>query len=158
MKNLMIRAAAAFCFALLCVSGVAHAAAEVLTAYPIDVQEPLSYLVSLIVAAISGVIGFALALLKKKTGISLSTEHQAYLDNAVASALLYAHDKAQQHIANLNDPTVKNKIIADAANVVLESVPTLLKKLGITPEKLRQLVEDRLNATGALNGSAQSSQ
>lgn len=134
---------------------VAHAAAEALTAYPIDVQEPLSYLVSLILAAITGVGGFLLALFKQKTGVKLNPEHEAYLENAFASALLYANDRAQAYIARIDDPFVRSRIVADTANFVLGNVPVLLKQLGITPDQLRLMIADRLNEKGVFNGPAQ---
>ena len=133
-------------------------AADVVTAYPIDIQEPLNYIVALIAAAVSAVGGFLLALFQRKTGIDLSDEHEEYLENAMASAILYAHDRAREQIARIDDPITKNKIIADTVNFVLTSIPSLLKRLGITPEKLAQMVEDRLTEKGVLtNGTSQPS-
>lgn len=159
MKSLTIYFALGVAFAIAMIfASVAHAAGEILTAYPIDVHEPLNYILGLVIAAATGVFGYLMALFQKKTGITLKPEHQEYLDNAVASALLYAHDKAQAQLGHINDPMVKNKIIADAANAVLETVPNLLRQLGITPETLRQMVEDRLSGSGGINGPAQPSQ
>lgn len=133
-------------------------ASDVVTAYPIDIQEPLNYIVALIAAAVSAVGGFLLALFQRKTGIDLSDEHEAYLENALASAILFAHGKAQEQIGRIDDPVVRNKIIADTVNFVMGSIPSLLKNLGITPETLQEMVEYGLMEKGVLkDGSSQSS-
>lgn len=133
-------------------------ASDVVVAYPIDIQEPLNYIVALIAAAVSAIGGFLLALFQRKTGIDLSDEHEAYLENALASAILFAHGKAQEQIGRIDDPVVRNKIIADTVNFVMGSIPSLLKKLGITPETLQEMVEYGLMEKGVLkDGSSQSS-
>lgn len=133
-------------------------AADAVAVYPIDIQEPLNYIVALIAAAVSAVGGFLLALFQRKTGIDLSDEHEAYLENALASAILFAHGKAQEQIGRIDDPIVRNKIIADTVNFVMGSIPSLLKKLGITPETLQEMVEYGLMEKGVLkDGSSQSS-
>lgn len=148
-------------FAAYIVSAVCAAvafASDAVVAYPIDIQEPLNYIVALIAAAVSAIGGFLLALFQRKTGIDLSDEHEEYFENAMASAILFAHDRAREQIARIDDPIIQNKIIADTVTIVLTSIPSLLKRLGITPEKLAQMVEKRLTEKGVLtDGTSQPS-
>lgn len=147
----------AFLF-LLALAAAANAADAGTTLYPVNIQEPLSYLASLLFAVLGAVGGFFVSFLSKKAGIKLTPEANAHLSHALAAAVLFGHQRAQSYISQIDKPTVRSLIVAQVVNQISASVPLFLKELGLTPEKLTELVENRLYSEGVFDGPARPSE
>lgn len=144
--------------ALALMAGAAFASEAAAVPVPEEFSIHLSSGLQSIVSLIFGLIGGGLAFLSGKLfgaggKLPLDDEHRAYIDNAIAHGLTLAEAKVRDLAGGINDPTVKNQTVATAANFVLASIPTVLVKYGITPDKLRDMVTQKLES-GTNSGGA----
>lgn len=114
--------------------------------YTIGIQSTMQTVVSFVFGLVGAGIAFAANKLLGKGGkFELDAEHQIYLNHAITSGLSLGEAKVRGMVGNIKDPTIQNQLVATAANFVLASVPGLLAKYNITPQKLRDLIVDKLD-------------
>lgn len=112
----------------------------------------------LIVALVGAGVTYALALIKRKTGIDLAIMQQG--DNKML------HDGIQRGINALEDEArkrvmpdgslridVESPVVAEMANRMIVMSPDLLKRMGVTEGRLKELVVEHMKAT-ITNGAA----
>lgn len=145
LKNMLFGAMAALC----CLAAIASPA----TAAEIDfsplLETGISILNPVLVAVAGVVITYGVALLKRKTGIDLAIMQQG--DN------LMLHAGIQRGIDALGEMAlsryrgsarieVSNPTVAAVASRMVDKSPDLLKRMGVTEDRLRELVAERLAA------------
>jgi len=87
-----------------------------------------------------GVVGYVS---KKWLNIRLEDTHRAALEGALMKGSAWALGKARESTSKI-DIATKNAAIAMAANYVLASTPAALTHFGISPDRLKELVEARV--------------
>jgi len=110
----------------------------------IDFTPLIEYGITFIVA-ILGVVGtWALAKIKDKFKIDAESELSYRLDTIVWNAIDFAEQRLHRDGKTYTRET-ENELIANAANYVVNSAPEILGFFGITPERLAEIIEARLN-------------
>lgn len=145
LKNMLFGAMAALC----CLAAIASPA----TAAEIDfsplLETGISVLNPVLVAVAGALMTYGIALLKRKTGIDLAIMQQG--DNNMLHAGIQRGIDALERTAierlhhsvrvEVNNPTV-----AAIASRMIDMSPALLNRMGVTEDRLRELVAERLQA------------
>ena len=113
------------------------------------IETGFSILNPVLVAVAGVVITYGVALLKRKTGIDLAIMQQG--DNLMLHAgIQRGIDTLERHAIDrlrhsarveINNPTV-----AAVASRMIDKSPDLLKRMGVSEDRLRELVAERLQA------------
>ena len=126
---------------------VAHGA----EAYPIHVSGLAEGSIQLVFAVLAGAVTFIsyklvgfINAFTKKAGFEVDDKIRGYLEAALYSAVEWAEKKALAEARDFDDPSVKSKVLADAANYALETVPDALEHFGISGNRLEKMLEARL--------------
>lgn len=106
------------------------------------------YLVEIMAALVSLLIGWVVAKISKLTGLNIEARHREALQSALTNGVNYGIEKMGRSAAGMT-LDVKNVLIADGIRYVQNSVPDAIRHFGLTPERIRQLLEAKLGA--ALN-------
>ncbi|SPL65332.1 hypothetical protein [Ochrobactrum soli] len=101
-------------------------------------------------ALVAAAVGWLLVKWSKLTGLNIEASHrdalQTTLQNAVNFGLNRLEDKANK--ASIN---VKSAVLAAAIDYVFKSAPDAVKFFGLTPERLGDLLEAKLNVYPAVS-------
>lgn len=106
------------------------------------------YLVELIGLVITAILGYALKILRDKTGIDIDAKHRDTIQSALTNGAGLVIARAGDHMSGLK-VDVKNEVIADAVNYVLRSAPDAIKHFGLTPGDLRKRIEAKIGVLTA---------
>ena len=138
------------------------AAPSVALAAEIDLTPIASYgldiLFGVLATAAVGAFGILAALIKKKTGIDLAilqTRDNATLHAGIARVVDALEASARERLFGPDGRItvdVRNPMVAEAANKLAQRSPDLLKRIGVDEATLRELVAERINASGWLYG------
>ncbi len=91
--------------------------------------------------ALNSVVGYV----EQKTQLEFDAQTRAYFDTALDNAVHWGTREAAGYVAGkVPDIETKNKILADAANYLLERVPGAVEHFGLTPADLEKMLEARL--------------
>ena len=113
------------------------------------IQDLLPFVVTALGALITALAGFAVALLKQKTGIALSQQTlQVFETAAEAQAGKWVAAQAGSAWANASI-NVGNPEIAAAANLVISRLPEEAAQIGVTPDKMADLITGKIGALQA---------
>ncbi len=69
---------------------------------------------------------------------------RVYLNEALASGVGWAKEKARQEGADFATVEVRSQAIADAANYAIERVPAAVRHFKLDETRVRQMIEARL--------------
>lgn len=108
----------------------------------IDLGPLIEALLALAAAAITAFAGFGVRYLQRKLGIALDEDSRRALMNALNRGVDFALNRAGGLLPREID--ARNALVAEAANYVIRSTPDALARFGITPERLREMIEARL--------------
>jgi hypothetical protein len=124
----------------------------------VDLTPVVSYGVELLFGGILlPVLGWAARRLSQSLRISDDDQVRRYLEQALLNALEFARELALQQGGNLADVQVRNRLVEDAANYVMPRVPDALKRFGIEPDGLREMLTARLGSVAAISSLPSSS-
>lgn len=103
------------------------------------------YIDALVSAAIAGIVGWWMWALNKFLGVKTEDSSR---DALIAFADRQAHALVAKGVVKLNGlkVNVQSDALAAAANTGLTAIPGALTTFGITPEKARTFLEDRIVA------------
>lgn len=110
------------------------------------------YIVAAIGAVIAGLGTWAVALLQRMTGIKASDAARERIQSAAMTGVNLGLAKVGDKLGDFT-VDVKSEVLAEAAQWVQRSVPDSLKRLGITEDDVRQLVESKLPVAVAVAAS-----
>lgn len=116
------------------------------------VIEPL--VLSTASVALTALLGWAASLFSKATHITVEAKWQSDLHTAAMTGVTAALHRLGVKADGLNI-TVKNQVVGDAANWILQSVPQAVAGLGLdkAPDKLRQIIESKLGTLAQTPGT-----
>ncbi|WP_158874020.1 hypothetical protein [Antarcticirhabdus aurantiaca] len=134
------------------------AAPSVALAAEIDLTPIASYgldiLFGVLATAAVGAFGILAALIQKKTGIDLAilqTRDNATLHAGIARVVEAIETSARERLFGPDGRItvdVRNPMVAEAAGKLAARSPDLLKRIGVDEATLRELVAERINASG----------
>ncbi|MCH7870678.1 MAG: hypothetical protein IID33_03160 [Planctomycetes bacterium] len=110
----------------------------------IDLTPVLGIVIDLLAAALMTLGGWALAKLGRKFGLEADDQVRIYLGEALAGGIGWAKEQARKRSEDIAHIEVRSKLVAEAANYVIERVPDALKRFGLDRERIEKLVEARL--------------
>lgn len=119
----------------------------------VDIATTANVLLSLAAAAVTAAIPILVPAMLKRWGSANTADMTNNLENVLTAAAGGAYKYAASHVGGLSNVAVNNGALADATNYVLTSLPNDLKTLGITPEKVTQMVNKRLGTLLATDPS-----
>lgn len=131
------------CFLLLIVSTTGVFAQETTIDLDPFISEVASYVLVLVSAVIGLAVSYAVALLRRWTGINIEAKHRDALQSALLNGARKAITKITPSGVKID---VKNAVIADGVDYVLKSVPDALEYFDLTPERVREMIEAKLPA------------
>jgi hypothetical protein len=107
------------------------------------------YIVEIVGIAIAAVVGWIVKLLRDKLNIEIEARHREALQTAVTNAAGLVIGKGE-HLASKLKITVQNDAIGEAVAYVLKGAPDALAYFGVTPDRVRQMIEAKVGiATNA---------
>lgn len=117
--------------------------------FEIDIQGALSSIVTVVFAAVAGLVTWAVRkisnIVEQKFGMEIEDSMRQYVNDAIINGLHYARDAVVDKTKSIDNPDVKQDVIATAANYVLTTVPDALVYFGLdNEEKVKSLVLSRL--------------
>jgi hypothetical protein len=127
-------------------AGAAWAAAAAGADTTIDLTAILYYVIDLAAAALFAVLSWAGGLLARKLKLEADSEVRRYLDEAIRRAIDYGVSRAREFGKDLSEVDVRSEIVADAVDYLIPKIPDALKRFGITPDALADMVRARLPA------------
>lgn len=102
----------------------------------------LTELLSILIAAL---VGFLTVKLNKWLGLNIEAKHREALQLALKNGALAGLSKVQSMSAN-STIDVKSEIIAQALVYASKSAPDAIAHFGLTPQRLREMIEAKLPA------------
>ena len=105
----------------------------------IDLAAP--YLIEAVVALVAVVV---LPVLRKWLGLRVEAEHRAALDQALRQGAAWGIAKAREHAKGRADIVVRNAALASAMRYVMDATPDAIRTFGLTPERVKELIEARM--------------
>lgn len=100
----------------------------------------LTELVSVLVAAL---VGFLTVKLNKWLGLNIEARHREALHSALKNGALAGLSKVQAMTAD-KKIDVRSEIVAQALIYASQAAPDAIKHFGITPQRLREMIEAKL--------------
>lgn len=145
LKTILVGAFAALC----CLAAIASPATAAEVDFSPLLETGISILSPVLVAVAGVVLTYGVALLKRKTGIDLAIMQQG--DN------LMLHSGIQRGIEALSQAAldkargrmtieIENPTVAALAKRMMVMSPDLLNRMGVSEDRLRELVAERLQA------------
>lgn len=110
----------------------------------IELAPLTGYLTEIIMAVVTVMIGFAANAFRKKMKIEQGGALDDVLDRAIQYGIHYANIKLDEKGKNLTYET-KNEFLADVVEYVVKGAPSALNHFGLTPERIAEMVEARLD-------------
>ena len=112
----------------------------------IDLSSVANILLSLASAAVVAAIPLVVPAVLKRLGVANNADLTSNLELALNAAAGGAYKYAASHEGGLSNVAVHNGALATATTYVVSNLPDTLKKLGITPDKVQEMVSNRLGA------------
>lgn len=146
MKMKLIRPALAGFFLALAVPALAVAAdAAPSAAGVIDLRPLIETVAQLLIAGVSAVGLWVAKLAAAKLRIQADSDAAAALDRAIANGInLAGHKIADLVSAKIPEVHIQNALVADAAAYVVATMPDTIKRFGLTPDRVQELIRARL--------------
>lgn len=110
----------------------------------IDLAGAFDAVTQLLFVALMAVLTWAGNELRLFLRVKEDSELGQIIDRAIVAAVDYAESQFRQQDIKLHIGT-KHEFLAYAANYLADSVPGALKHFGITPARVEQMIEARLN-------------
>jgi hypothetical protein len=101
------------------------------------------YIVEIVGIAIATVVGWIVNLLRIRFGLEIEARHREALQTALTNAAGLVIGKGE-NLAGKLQVTVRNDAIAEAVSYVLKGAPDALAYFGLTPDRVRQMVEAKV--------------
>ncbi|MCO5730064.1 hypothetical protein [Rhizobium sp. SSA_523] len=105
------------------------------------VLEP--YIVELVSVLIAFFVAWLSAKVTKLTGMQIEAKHREALQMALANGANYGLNKVGGYL-DAKDVNLKNQALAAAVAYVQQSVPDALTHFGLTPARVREMVQAKL--------------
>lgn len=102
------------------------------------------YIVELVAILIAALTTWIAALVKKYTGITVEASHREAFQTALQNGVNYGLSKVSGKTETWS-VDVKNEVLAEGLEYVLESVPDALKFFNLTPDEIRKKLEAKLS-------------
>lgn len=99
------------------------------------------YLVEAVVALVLLAVGWAG---RKFLGLEIEKRHREALDQALRAGAAWGLDKARQRAGGRLGVDVRSEAATYALRYVLDATPDAIRKFGLTPERVRELIEARM--------------
>ncbi len=112
----------------------------------VDLTSIADVLLSLAAAAVTAAIPILVPALLKRLGVANNADLTDKLELALQAAAGGAYKYAASHEGGLSSVAVHNGALAQATTYIVSNLPDTLKELGITPDKVQQMVSNRLGA------------
>lgn len=109
----------------------------------IDLMPLLDVAFELVVIAVGTFGVWALNSLKNKFNIEVNDQHDKKLTEAIEYGFGYAMNRFADNNKSLTIKT-EREFIAEVANYVIKGVPKAIRELGLTEERIEELVRARL--------------
>lgn len=106
------------------------------------------YLEEIVALLITAAVGYAVKLLRDKTGIDVEARHREALQSALSNGARKVLAKVVPEKTGIKIE-VGNQTIADGVEYVLKSVPDALNYLGLSKEDVKRMLEPHLIAQSA---------
>lgn len=97
--------------------------------------------------AIVAIVGWLATRVNRWTGLNIEARHREALHSAAVTGIDLALSRIGGR-ADKVDINLKSELVAEAADWVARSVPDALAYLGVTPDKISDLVESKLRDAG----------
>jgi hypothetical protein len=101
------------------------------------------YIVEIVGILIAGMVGWIVNLLRIRFGLEIEARHREALQTALTNAAGLVIGKGE-NLAGKLQVTVRNDAIAEAVSYVLKGAPDALAYFGLTPDRVRQMVEAKV--------------
>jgi hypothetical protein len=101
------------------------------------------YIVEIVAILIAGLAGWIFNLLRTQLGLAIESRHRDALQTALTNAAGLVIGKGE-NLAGKLQITVRNDAIAEAVSYVLKGAPDALAYFGLTPDRLRQMIEAKV--------------
>ena len=102
-----------------------------------------------VAGALTVIAGWALAVLKKKTGIEASAQAQSMIATGIAQSVALAEHKLDGSLANVPPVQVRNIVAANALENLTKNFPKAIADSGFTPANAQALA-DKVTASVAI--------
>jgi len=112
----------------------------------VDLANTANVLLSLAAAAVTAAIPILVPFILKRLNIANDADLTQKLELALNAAAGGAYKYAASHEGGLSNVAVNNGALASATTYVVSNLPDTLKTLGVTPDKVTQMVSARLGA------------
>lgn len=145
MKCYTLVASALACLALCAFTTVTPAFAAAPTDTVVNFGPLLELIKPVALAGLAAAGGYVLTRVLRLVGVQLDAGHRAAIEQGLERAIGYAANKVPDIVKVEPTLDVKSVLIAEAANYALEHIPDALSHFGITPERLNDMIEARLN-------------
>lgn len=109
----------------------------------IDLSPVLFFVIQVLAAVALGLGIWAIKKFSTKLGIEADSVMNDLFENALQRGISYAAERARE-IAGNAQVTVDNRLLAEIAGYVQESIPGILKQFNITEERLTKMILARL--------------
>lgn len=111
----------------------------------LDLRPLIDQVAQLLIAGVSVVGIWVARLAAAKLRIQADSEAAAALERAILNGInLGGHKVVDLVAANLPPVRIQNALVADAAAYVLATMPDTIRRFGLTPERVQDLVRARL--------------
>lgn len=110
----------------------------------VDLTPIYEVVVSTLAVLLMALGSYAITKLSQKLRIDADSQFNAILNDALVNAVDYAVELAHRRGESVSKLDVRNQVVADAVNYVMEGVPDVLRHFGLTPERISKLVLARL--------------
>ncbi|MGD9539074.1 MAG: hypothetical protein AB7P52_17715 [Alphaproteobacteria bacterium] len=110
----------------------------------IDLSDVLDYALSIFGTIVLALGGYGIKLLTAKLKLEADSEVRAYLEDALYRGVDYALQVARSKGQDVAQIEVRTQMVGEAAGFLARQVPDALKRFGITPDKLAQMIIARL--------------
>ncbi len=99
-------------------------------------------------AVLSGLVPYVVYKLSVLLKLKSDDATRAYLQQAAVGAVKAAVNEATAAAGKIPPVDLHNKILAEAVTALNQNAPDAIKKLGLTPDAVENLVSARLGANG----------
>lgn len=103
------------------------------------------YIVELVSVIVAFIVAWLSAKISKLIGMNIEKSHRDALQSALQNGANLGLNKAGGYLSSV-DIDMKNKALAEGVAYVLKSVPDALAYFGLTPQRIREMVEAKLPA------------
>lgn len=112
----------------------------------LDPIKPL--LIEIVTVVVGAIVGVIAAKVNKLTGLNIEAKHREVLHSALMNGAL----KGVSYVSKLSADTkidVRSAILAEGLQYVAQAAPEAIRYFGLTPDRLREMLEAKLPAATA---------